>query len=967
LESSQKDQNRQLDVCPSCGAARRLGTLSGWIFGTPRYKCRCQNLAEQAGEPLATLITEHHSGLKNRAAGVLVAPDTLLLNRYRLKKIIGSGASGNVYEADDTTRGKPCAIKILRPELINDQNSIKRFDMECQTLSGLVHPNLAVVYDSGLIDKALPYIVMELLSGETLDILLKAHGTLPVEKAMLIFLQVCSAVDYAHSQGVIHRDLKPSNIIVNEKGRKITVHIIDFGIAKMVVRNSAAYKFTQTGEIFGSPFYMSPEQCIGDHVDHRTDLYSIGCILFECLAGRPPFNGDNPVQIILKHLKESPDRLFDDSESNIPADLKTMVKRCLQKDPALRYQSATALQEAFRVVLSGRPLVADESKIPSSKSRRSEPRVFTFNSELFDKFESLASSDKRLEDTVIDCTQINFAFPAIQLLTLADRAKHVLAPLAVLMLLSRKEAVLLRKSDDSDEMVIQFHKPVESAFLRYPHFINSVKAGIAFFDYLSEDVSEGSFRHRLIINSPLLLTAQGAAGKETATPGPMRFVLENADGYRIVSEIARVVSSANWLTEKELFGLLRELENRGLIFPIFERADFLTYSFINKTPFRVGDYLVATKLIDEHELHELLERQRGTMEKGLSPVPIGQLMVQAGYLSQRALEIVLADQQYVLEHTKYPESLEKFQVLEPFEESLVGSLATFGAQVLLQSIASARKTGILDVEGQLGTFKLAFTDGKPIAAKLNRLKGTEAMLDFLVLWNDGMFVFTAGLAPDQSIAHCQLHGSLTKLLIDGALLKDLTDLVFRELPSGFNTIVEKVWNFDHLMDKLKWDELLFLDEQQVTEIDRGLIVEFANRIDGISTALDTCNQFFLMPFYKNVLSFRLLIDQGLVRPKDSQFTQKLAEFHKITRDSIERLGKATALDLLRASFDLTFRDSNMKQFFEVSDQAIVTVHTQRLKSSETSMQDVLATLHQWVSNYRAYEARFKSKSSVRSP
>lgn len=268
---------------------------------------------------------------------------TVLADRYKMLSLLGKGGLSSVYKAQHCQLGKMFAIKIIHAYFMSDVITVKRFQLEAKSLGKLSHRNLIAVQDFGITTRGLPYLVMDFVEGIDLaHIIFKKP--LEIERALPIFMQLCDGLEHAHSQGIIHRDLKPSNImIVRENGHEI-VKIIDFGLAKSIAVESQE-KLTATGSVFGSPQYMSPEQCLGRKADHRSDIYSLGCLMYECVTGKPPFDSDSPVEILTKQLAEEPPA-FPES-ANLPGWLKAEIFTALRKDPAHRQQSASQLKEAL--------------------------------------------------------------------------------------------------------------------------------------------------------------------------------------------------------------------------------------------------------------------------------------------------------------------------------------------------------------------------------------------------------------------------------------------------------------------------------------------------------------------------------------------------------------------------------------------------------------------------------------------
>lgn len=265
---------------------------------------------------------------------------------YEIESMIGQGAMGIVYKAKHLLMEKTVAIKMLRQSLVSDSHSVKRFQHESKAASKLDHPHVIKVFDFGLSDDGRPYIVMDFLEGVSLADLLKAKGQVTIERTIRVVGQACSALDHAHRQGVIHRDLKPTNIVLTKYDQENDfVKVVDFGVAKLLNAGAEGQKLTQDGEVCGSPVYMSPEQCVGNELDPRSDIYSMGIVIYESLTGKLPILGKTLVDTMSRHLTEPPVPLkVARPDLYIPERLEAVIFKALAKDPADRHQTMQELK-----------------------------------------------------------------------------------------------------------------------------------------------------------------------------------------------------------------------------------------------------------------------------------------------------------------------------------------------------------------------------------------------------------------------------------------------------------------------------------------------------------------------------------------------------------------------------------------------------------------------------------------------
>ena len=293
----------------------------------------------------------------------------MLGNRYELLLPLASGGMGRVWRARDVLLERPVAVKVLRQELTGDATFRARFRAEAQHTAALHHPNVASVFDYGEVEvdgECLAYLVMELVEGEALSTLLEREGRLDPARTLDVLRQTAAALAAAHAAGLVHRDVKPGNVLVGNDG---TVKIADFGIAW----SASSAPLTGTGQVVGTAHYLSPEQADGAKASPASDVYSLGTVAYECLAGRRAFDGENSVQIALKQIREQPEPL----PADVPQGIRAVVERAMAKDPALRYADGAALRDAVEAVAAISPTVPVAPSVPAPTATFPAPTTVT--------------------------------------------------------------------------------------------------------------------------------------------------------------------------------------------------------------------------------------------------------------------------------------------------------------------------------------------------------------------------------------------------------------------------------------------------------------------------------------------------------------------------------------------------------------------------------------------------------------
>jgi serine/threonine-protein kinase len=341
------DRRREIKRCPSCG--QRFSREAAFCpFDGAKLE---DSLFDPSGDALVGQVVD---------------------GRYEVVGVVGEGGMGRVYEVRHTALERTFAMKVLRRELAREEDLAERFIREAKATASVKHPNVVQITDFGRLPDGIPYFVMELLVGQTLAEIIKASGPVPTVRAVRIARKIAGALGAAHEAGVVHRDLKPENVFLVDSGRAVTasvdVRVVDFGAAKIV----GSSRMTRSGVVFGTPHYMSPEQASGQSVDHRSDVYALGVIMYEMFTGRVPFEADTYMGVLTQHMfvqPERPSHLNDAARDLGPIEDITLA--CLAKKPEERFTSMASLIDAIDGATRGQPDSGPESSASVAPPRPS--------------------------------------------------------------------------------------------------------------------------------------------------------------------------------------------------------------------------------------------------------------------------------------------------------------------------------------------------------------------------------------------------------------------------------------------------------------------------------------------------------------------------------------------------------------------------------------------------------------------
>jgi len=584
--------------------------------------------------------------------------------------------------------------------------------------------------------------------------------------------------------------------------------------------------------------------------------------------------------------------------------------------------------------------------------------TYSYRETLFAELERLVESEKNFDGLIIDLMQTGFSLPLEALVKFSLYAKRLLKPQGVLLFVKADGAITLTKDDPGGGLTFNAYDSPFGIFARHPMLADYVCATVAGLDRRRLRGGGSTLANHILFTSTPVLSDEGKRVKESfALPAPQSWVLQIIDDYSSVESITRNLEERHQLPSDETLRILQELEAAQLIFPIFNRIQFLANCYHNRKAFRLGRYMVAAGILTESQLQELLERQA---EEGLGrgqKTYLGLLAVRAGFLNTRELEVLLDDQYlYGGYHKKSEDDSSQGGRgnIETMRDSMIGSLGAIDTAGLLQSFSTAKKTGLLTVENRDKALIVAFENGRPTQSRMNRLKGYDAMVEFLVSWTEGIFVFRDKGVSQDFDEQCNLRHPLDKLLLDSALAQDQVNQVLSLLPNGRNTILERVWNFETLWYKLENMPLKYLDEMPVSDADKRNIVELVNLIDGLSTLDEVIKAYDKWPGHAIVRSAHLLLEHKLVNVQQASLFRPLSIFQRIVAELQKVIGRDDNKALLQASLHYVHGDSAASNRFNIDNEGRVSVNLSQVKSSGAPVSAVILELRRWMEAYLAY-------------
>ncbi|MFN8657498.1 MAG: DUF4388 domain-containing protein [Candidatus Obscuribacterales bacterium] len=585
-------------------------------------------------------------------------------------------------------------------------------------------------------------------------------------------------------------------------------------------------------------------------------------------------------------------------------------------------------------------------------------RTYSYRENLFAEFDRLVAENKRFDGLIIDVSQTGFTLPIDALIKFHGYGKRLLKPQAVMLFIKADGAITLTKDDPGGGLTLNVYDSPFGIFARYPMLADYVCATVSGIDRRRLRGGGSTLANHILYTSTPVLTARGVEMKLSFdVPAPQNWLLQLIDDYSTTEAIIRAMEARHHVASDETLRMLQELEGDGVIYPIFSRIQFLANCYHNRKPFRLGRYMVAAGLVTPSQLEELLELQQDEGWGRNQKTFLGLLAVRRGYINMRELEVLLHDQYLYGGYHKTAEGENeetRKQTIESMRDSMIGSLGAIDSAGLLQSFATAKKTGLLTVENRDKAVVVQFEDGKATNAKLGKLSGYFALVEFLVTWTEGIFVFRDKGNTKDFDQNSKLNNVLEKILLDAALAQDNTATIINALPGGRNVILERVWNFDQLFLEVRHEPAKYFDDTPIPDEDKPRVLRIAQMVDGLTTLDEVIKQADDWPTHMVLKAVQWLIDHKLITVQQTSLFRPLTVFQRVAMELQEHIGVEHNKAILDASLQYVHGETPALQRFNIDREGRVSVNLAQVKSSGTPVSVVLIELRRWMEAYLAY-------------
>ncbi len=594
---------------------------------------------------------------------------------------------------------------------------------------------------------------------------------------------------------------------------------------------------------------------------------------------------------------------------------------------------------------------------PGQSTSQNSIACHRFSETLLLELEEQQLGPASMTGVVIDMTEDGFGLPMQHVFAFNAYAAKVLAPLGVLVLLSKSAGIVLEMNQDGINLSIKCFRPADPIFAHWPHLTAIVHAAVPSYEHLQPGGDKTSIHSYIVRSIVPVLSPRGRRTKELADPqNNAGYVLLGIDDFSDIGKLCALAKQQKGLPEETTINMLKFIEANKLIYPVFSRVDFLVDCYTKQKSFRLGRFFIAAGLMSEGELVGLLERQKDLETAGKQRPLLGQLAIESGYLNERYLNMLLQEQYTFGGHKARSASTNTASAIGQFGDSLFGALGTIDAPGLLQSIASTQKPGLLSVECERGILQVCFNSGRVVAARMGRLLGADAIIEFLVSWKEGIFLFREGVELDNAEG-AAVRGQLSKLLLDAALMQDNIDTIVGEFPRGINTIFDRPENFESRWKSLAPEDFKLYDESCLPPDTIPGALQLAYSIDGLSTVENIVRDNSAWPSCRSIYVLHFLSRRGLIAVKDNALFAMLRQVNGLSAGMSQIFGSSDNYQMLLASLNQTRERHAASGSLQVQQDGTLTVEMDKLKAEGAPVSAVLEALNYLMSTYLAYGRR----------
>lgn len=584
--------------------------------------------------------------------------------------------------------------------------------------------------------------------------------------------------------------------------------------------------------------------------------------------------------------------------------------------------------------------------------------TLSYQENIYTQLDGMVSSGALLDGLIIDLMQTGFSLQMEQLGKFVAYGKKLLNPHGVVLFIKSDAAMVLTRDDPGGGLVVNVYDSPYSALTRYPLLADQACATVTGIDRKRLKEGGGTLSNHILFSSVPVLTPAGKTAKgDFDLPVTSNWVIQLIDDYSSIESIVHKLDTRQLLNSQDTLCILQELEKDKLIYPVFSRLQFLANCYQSRKPFRIGHYMLAAGIVNEMQLQELLEKQQeegwGQSQRTL----LGVLAVRAGYLNMRELQVLLGDQYlYGGYHRLWDETMPGGSMVDvnTVRDSMIGSLAVIDPPGLLQSLNTANKTGLLTCEDREQVLLVAFANGRATHARLNELRGFDALSEFITIWADGIFVFRDKGISAELDKSTELAATLDRVLLDSALYADNINQILGGLPQGRESMLERAKDFDQRFAELSAIKLRYMDEDEVTADDLIKIKELARHANGMSTLNEIVSSYGVWPTHKIFKAIELLMRNELLVQQKASLFRPLSVFQQIVAEMRELIGGETNKVILHSSLHYVFGEAPSKSLFLIDQEGYISVNVSELKNSGTSASSILPELRQWMEAYIAY-------------